>query len=85
MSSARNDRVRAINVPKEVVVELDAMGMPRLVGGVTIEAVIETWRIDDEWWRTRIARRYHEIVLDGGKHAVLFEDQMSAEWRIQTP
>ena len=85
MSSERNDRVRAINVPKKVVVELDAMGMPRLVGGVTVEAVLETWRIDDEWWRSSITRRYHEIVLDGGKHVVLFEDQSSAEWWMQTP
>jgi hypothetical protein len=85
VSGERTDRIRAINVPKKIVVELDSMGMPRLVGGVTVEVALETWRIDDEWWRARIARRYYEIVLDGGKHVVLFEDQMSAEWRIQTP
>jgi len=66
-------------------VELDALGMPRLISGVTVEAVLETWRIDDEWWRASITRRYHEVVLDGGKHVVLFEDQASTEWWIQKP
>ena len=23
-----------------------------------VDAIRETWRIDDEWWRNQIARRY---------------------------
>jgi hypothetical protein len=85
VSGKSNDRMRALNVPQRVKVELDAAGLPKTVGDITVEAVLETWRIDDEWWRRHITRRYHEIVLDGGKHVVLFEDQTSTEWWIQTP
>ena len=85
MSGARNDRFRAINVPRKVDVVLDATGSPQLVAGVAVAVVLETWRIDDEWWRSVIARRYYEVMLDGGKHVVLFEDQTSAAWWMQTP
>jgi hypothetical protein len=50
-----------------------------------IESVIETWRIDDEWWRDQIARRYVEVVLDGGKHVVLFQNLLNNEWFVQEP
>jgi hypothetical protein len=50
-----------------------------------VEAVVEEWRIDDEWWRTPIHRRYFEVVLEGGAHVVLFEDLVSGEWFLQRP
>jgi hypothetical protein len=50
-----------------------------------VEALVEEWRIDDEWWRTPIHRRYFEIVLEGGAHVVLFEDLGSGEWFMQKP
>ena len=88
----RADRLRALNAPEPVTVELDANGQPAAVrrskdtgGGQSVEAILEDWRIDDEWWRQQIARRYREIVLDGGKRAVLFEDLHTGEWFIQQP
>ena len=50
-----------------------------------VEAVLETWRLDDEWWRMPIARRYVEAVLDGGRHVVLYCDLGTGEWWMQTP
>lgn len=50
-----------------------------------VDAVVEEWRIDDEWWRTPIHRRYVEVVLEGGAHVVLFEDLVSGEWFMQRP
>jgi hypothetical protein len=50
-----------------------------------VEAVVDEWRIDDEWWRTPIHRRYVEVVLEGGAHVVLFEDVMTGEWYLQKP
>lgn len=50
-----------------------------------VEEVLEEWRIDDEWWRTPIHRRYVEVVLEGGAHVVLFEDVMTGEWYMQQP
>jgi len=75
-----------------VQVELDAEGRPAAVrrsGGqeseAAVETVLEVWRIDDEWWRQPISRRCYEVVLDGGKRAVVFEDLMMGEWFEQKP
>ena len=48
-----------------------------------VAAVGEVWRVDDEWWRVVIARRYVEVLLEGGKHVMLFEDLTSHDWFIQ--
>ena len=86
----RADRLRSLNVPEAASVELDANGQPGAVrrsknkdGGQTVEDILDVWRIDDEWWRRPIARRYFEVLLDGGKRVVLFEDLPTGEWFIQ--
>ncbi len=87
----RTDRLRSLNAPEPVVVELVA-NEPRAVrrskgngGGQSVETVLETWRIDDEWWRQPISRRYYEVVLEGGKRVVLFRDLMTEAWFEQKP
>jgi hypothetical protein len=47
--------------------------------------ILEVWRIDDEWWRTPITRRYVDVVLEGGAHVVLFEDLHTGAWFVQQP
>lgn len=91
----RTDRLRAVNEPRPVAVELNASGQPAVIrrskdngGGqettaAVVEAVLETWRIDDEWWRQLISRRYFAVLLDGGGRVVLFEDLVTGEWFIQ--
>ena len=93
----RTDRLRAVNEPQPVTAEMDASGAPMAVrrqlrrsdGQETTAAVIETilefWRIDDEWWRQLISRRYFAVILQGGARVVLFEDLITSEWFIQTP
>lgn len=88
----KTDRLRALNVPQRVEVELDPDGQPAAVrrskdkgGGQAIETVLDVWRADDEWWRLPISRRYYEVVLNSGKRAVLFEDLHTGEWFLQQP
>jgi hypothetical protein len=93
----RVDRLRALNLPQQVTAELDGRGMPETVvlqpgGGRTgaggrwrVESIGEIWRVDDEWWRQPISRRYVDVVLEGGKHVVLFEDLTTGQWWIQQP
>jgi hypothetical protein len=50
-----------------------------------VEASGETWRVDDEWWRAPLRRRYIEVVLEGGRHTVLYQDELTLEWFEQTP
>jgi hypothetical protein len=49
-----------------------------------VETIGEIWRVDDEWWRIPIARRYVEIILQGGKHVVLYHDLAKDEWYEQS-
>jgi hypothetical protein len=50
-----------------------------------VESVNEIWRVDDEWWRQPISRRYIEVLMKGGKHSVLYLDMITNEWFEQTP
>ena len=84
-AAIRADRLRALNVPEPVAVELGADGRPAAVRDCSVEAVLENWRIDDEWWRQPIARRYYEVMLNGGGHVVLFEDLVTGGWFVQKP
>ncbi len=81
----RTDRLRAINAPQRVQVEVGLNRLPTTVGYQAIESLGEIWLIDDEWWRQHISRRYIEAILAGGKHVVLFEDFVMGEWWIQRP
>ena len=81
----RTDRLRVLNTPRRIEVDLDGEGNPTGVGVVRIEAIIEDWRISDEWWRAPIERRYVEVVLEGGKHVVLYHDLITEEWFAQMP
>jgi hypothetical protein len=81
----RRDRLRALNVPRPVTVGLDADGIPRTVGNAAVDIALESWRIDDEWWRLPIVRGYVEVVLEGGGRLVLFEDMKSKQWFAQKP
>lgn len=89
--SRRADRLRALNVPLRVEVALDDEGRPAVIGesadpgGRRVAEVLEVWRLDDEWWRAPIARRYVEVVLEGGGHVVVFEDLNSGKWFVQMP
>ena len=87
----RTDRLRTLNAPRLVTVELNADGVPSKVwrsrdngGAAVVETVLERWRIDDEWWRKLISRRYYAVILEGGTRVVLFEDLVTHEWFIQT-
>ena len=77
------DRLRALNAPHRVAVELDACGLPSRTGVVPIEAVRETWRIDDEWWRKEVSRMYYQVMLEGGQVVTLFRDLMTDDWYVQ--
>ena len=86
----RTDRLRALNVPQRVEVELDERGVPAIVkreaeNEKRIESIGEIWRIDDEWWRQPISRRCVEVIIEGGGRAVLFEDLITGEWWMQNP
>jgi hypothetical protein len=71
-----------------VHVRTDEQGQPihlRLPGKPArkIDAVRETWRIDDEWWRSPISRVYRAVVLDDGRVVTLYHDLLDGRWYAQ--
>ena len=83
------NKLQPLNLPQPVEVELGSEGLPQAVRNcataekIAVEAVIEVWRIDDEWWRQPISRQYIEVVLQGGRHLVLYEDLTTGDWFMQ--
>ena len=81
-------RLRPLGQPTLVVVRTVENGGPthvRLPGkpARTVEALRESWRIDDEWWRQPISREYHIVVLDDGRNLTLYHDLLDGTWYAQ--
>ena len=46
-----------------------------------VEAVLETWRIDDEWWRKRpVLRLYFSLLLEDGRLVTVCQDLLRGSW-----
>ena len=49
-----------------------------------VESLLESWRIDDEWWRQRpVSRVYYRVLLEDGRTLDVFRDLVSGRWRRQ--
>jgi hypothetical protein len=77
--------LRALNAPQQVSIVVSGHGLPATVGGRTVEAVREEWRVEEGWWTDEpIRRRYLELVLEGGRLAMVFEDRRRpGRWFVQ--
>ena len=79
--------LRLLNQPKPAVIEADAAGMPLaiVVQGrfVKVRTIHDHWRIDDEWWREEIARRYFAIELENGRRMTVYRDLVGGGWFVQ--
>ena len=83
-SGSRGARRVRLNLPQPCRVEVCGDGHPQRVDGRAVESVRECWLIDEGWWTdTPLRRRYSEIVLDGGRLAVVFEDLRGGGWYRQ--
>lgn len=61
--------------PRPVTVVCAEGETPRVVEGVTVEAVREEWTVEDRWWTPRpLRRRYFELVLVDGRNLVVFSE-----------
>lgn len=75
---------RQLNRPRAARVRADARGRPVRVEGRVVEAVRETWLLEDRWWTDRpLRRRYWEVVTVGGRDEVVFRDLAGDGWFAQ--
>jgi hypothetical protein len=67
-----------------MAVATDSAGLPHQVDGRPVEAVRDEWRVDEGWWSgARIRRRYFEVLLAGGRTAVVYHDEAAGRWFAQ--
>jgi Domain of unknown function (DUF6504) len=82
------DSLRKLNQPQPAAVEATASGEPGAIlwKGIfkRVRTIHDTWRIDDEWWRDEIARRYFAVELEGGRHLTLYHDLIADTWYVQS-
>lgn len=67
--------------------EADGDGQPTAVWlsgrHYAVGAVLETWRIDDEWWRQRpVSRLYYSLLLEDGRVTV-YHNLTTSQWSRQ--
>jgi hypothetical protein len=71
-----------------VWVQTGPEGEPRVVAWerrrLRVTTLRDHWRIDDEWWRHPIARRYFQVVLDDGCCLTLYHDLETGRWHRQS-
>ena len=59
-------------------------GRPVAIGGREVDAVRESWLVEDRWWTPEpVRRRYWEVVTTCGRNLVVFRDLDAGRWFLQ--
>ena len=80
--------LRRLNQPLPAAVEANPHGEPKAMlwkgRFLHVRAIHDSWRIDDEWWREEIVRRYFLIELENGRRLTLYHDLIADAWYEQS-
>ena len=72
---------RRLASPRRVAVSAGEDGRPETVDGRTVDAVRESWLVEDRWWTERpLRRRYWEVVTTCGRDEIVFHDLEKGRW-----
>ena len=75
---------RRIGEPRTARVQADDHGVPLEVDGRIVDAVRESWLIEDRWWTDQpLRRRYWEVVTTCGRNVVVFRELQERRWYRQ--
>ena len=70
--------------PREARVREGPQGRPVAVDGREVEAVRESWLVEDRWWTPApVRRRYWEVVTTCGRNLVVYRDLVGGGWFAQ--
>ncbi len=84
-AASSHHRLRPLNEPQTVLVEVDLEGWPVAVTlrnrRMAVQQILDCWRIDDEWWRERpVSRFYWQVALEDGRSVTVFLDLIERQW-----
>ena len=72
---------RRLGVPRRIAVDAGPDGRPLQVDQREVDAVRESWLIEDRWWTEKpLRRRYWEVVTTCGRDEVVFHDLINGRW-----
>lgn len=72
---------RRLSIPRRVAVSAGGDGTPQVIDGRAVEAVRESWLVEDRWWTDRpLSRHYWEVVTVCGRDEIVFCDLVSERW-----
>jgi len=72
---------RRLGLPRLARVRAGDDGRPLLVEGREVDAVRESWLVEDRWWTDApLRRRYWEVVTTCGRDLVVFRDLEGDSW-----
>ena len=70
--------------PRRARVHEGAQGRPEAVEDRAVEAVRESWLVEDRWWTPApVRRRYWEVVTADGRNLVVYRDLVEGGWFAQ--
>jgi hypothetical protein len=82
--TSRAAHSQRLNEPRPALVEAGFDGAPRRVDHQAVALVREEWRVVDRWWTEEpVHRRYFDTVLEDGRCAVVFYDELDRAWLTQ--
>ena len=75
---------RRLAKPRAVRVKADDTGRPLKIEKREVDAVRESWLVEDRWWTDEpLRRRYWEVVTGDGRDLVVFRDLIEGRWYAQ--
>ncbi len=76
---------RRLNLPQLARVRTGDGGRPLSIDGKVVDAVRESWLVEDRWWTDEpLRRRYWEVVTADGRNLVVFRDiEQGGTWYRQ--
>jgi hypothetical protein len=76
--------LRRLGEPRAAGVVAGAGGRPERVEGREVDAVRESWLVEDRWWTERpVRRRYWEVVTTCGRNVVVVHELGGGGWFVQ--
>jgi len=72
---------RRLAVARQVTVVAGTDGRPLAVDRRQVDAVRESWLVEDRWWTDQpLRRRYWEVVTVCGRDEIVFHDLVGGGW-----
>ena len=76
---------RRLGVPVPIRVQASPEdGRPLHIDGDEVDAVRESWLVEDRWWTDApLRRRYWEVVTAAGRNLIVYRDLVGGGWLRQ--